>query len=354
MSNIRPVILAGGQGTRFWPISRASKPKQFLSISKSGESLIQATVKRLEPLAPRQEILIVTNEKHADLVNQHVPGCAVICEPVAKNTAASIGLAAIHLIKTHPNSVMAVFPADHYVANPDLLTQKIALAAQIAAKQNVLITVGITPTSPNTAYGYVNRGEEVSPGVYAVNRFYEKPSLERAKKYLEDREFYWNAGIFVWRPEVFLEGLKGYMTDLYSGLMEISSHIGTKQEVEVVSRVFSSLDSVSVDFGLLEHSRNCVVVESGDIGWNDVGSWDAWANHFTPDEHKNLLHGETVVIDSNSCVVYSADRLIALLGCEDLVVIDSKDALLVCPRSRVQDVKEVVTELTMAGKSKLV
>lgn len=350
---IVPVILAGGQGTRFWPISRAARPKQFLSISPDGESLIQATVNRLDKLSTRNDMIVVTNQSHVELLTEHVPECKVLKESIGKNTAASIGLAAIHLMKYDPKSIMAVFPADHYIKNSDLLIERIKLAATIANKSAALATIGITPTSPNTGYGYIKCGPRLQNDVFKVSRFYEKPSMERAREYLEEGGFFWNSGIFIWRPDVLLEGLKSYMPDLYKGLREISSALGTDSEGEVSARVFSSLDSISIDFGLLEHARNCVVVDSGDIGWSDVGSWDAWADYFTPDSKKNLLHGDAMAIDSTDCVVYSHDRMIAMLGCKDMVVIDSRDALLVCPRSRVQDVKDVVSELVAKGRKDL-
>jgi len=352
--NIRPVVLAGGQGTRFWPISRTSKPKQFLSISPTGESLIQATINRLQPLCENEKIIVVANSNHRDLVNEHVPNCDSLIESQGRNTAASIGLAAIYLMKHDPTAVMAVFPADHYIENSPKLIERIKVAASVAVKNNALATIGVHPCSPNTAYGYIKCGGQLQDGVYKVSRFYEKPSLERAREYLDEGGFYWNSGIFVWRPDILLEGIKSYMPDLHRGLKEISSVLGSKQEDEVLAKVFANLDSISIDFGLLEHARNCVVVDSGDIGWNDVGSWDAWAHHFTPDSKNNLLHGETVALDSSNCVVYSNDRLIALLGCKDLVVIDSQDALLVCPRSKVQDVKDVVTELNSRQRKDLV
>ncbi|MDZ4786033.1 MAG: mannose-1-phosphate guanylyltransferase [bacterium] len=353
--NIRPVILAGGQGTRFWPISRVARPKQFLSIAPGGESLIQATVKRLTSLCNLKDVVIVTNEKHESLVREHVPGCDVISEPVGRNTAASIGLAAINLIKNSPNSVMVVFPADHYVENVEKLLERIRVAVNVAKSGDYLVALGITASSANTAYGYIKRGEpHENPGAYSVSRFYEKPSLERARKYIEEGGFYWNSGIFIWRPEVVLKGIETYMPELYKGLIEIRDSFGKSSELRVMEDVFNRLEGVSIDFGLLEHARNCVVVESGEIGWNDVGSWDAWAYHFKTDIQNNLLRGEALAIDSKDCVVYSSERLIAILGCEDLVVIDSKDALLVCPRSKVQDVKEVVAELTRSGRKNLV
>ena len=350
---IRPVVLAGGQGTRFWPVSRSSKPKQFLSITGSGDSLIQATVKRLEPLASREDMLVISNHKHQALVEEHIPSVNIIAEPQGRNTAASIGLGAIWLEKYRPGSVMAVFPADHHIENDELFRDKIRQAAEIAMSSDVLVTLGIAPTFPNTGYGYIRRGTQISKGAYKVTRFFEKPNLERARQYLEQGDYYWNGGIFVWRPEVVLAGIKDHMPQLWAGLEKIKGALGTKTEGAVIAEVFSQLEGISIDFGLLEHAKNCVVVEAGGLGWNDVGSWDAWAEHFKADKNGNLLHGEAIALDSKNAVVYSNDRLIAVLGCSDLVVIDSKDALLVCPRDRVQDIKEIVNHLVATGRSNL-
>lgn len=353
-TKVCPVILAGGSGTRFWPVSRSDKPKQFLSITGSGDSLIQATVKRLEPLAARQDMLVISNVKHQALVEEHIPGVHILAEPQARNTAASIGLGAIWLQKNRPNSVMAVFPADHHIQNGDLFRERISQAADIAASSDSLVTIGIAPTSPNTGYGYIRRGKSTSKGAFSVTRFFEKPNLARARQYLEDGDYYWNSGIFLWRPEVVLAGIKEHLPQLWSGLEKIKAALGTKHEAAVIAEVFGQIEGISIDFGLLEHAKNCMVVEAGGLGWNDVGSWDAWAEHFKTDNEGNLLSGESLALDSKNCVVYSNNRLIAILGCSDLVVIDSKDALLVCPRNRVQDVKEVVTHLVSTGRSKLV
>ncbi len=353
-TSIVPVILAGGQGTRFWPVSRGDRPKQFLSISPSGESLIQATVHRLELVSTRKSMLVVTNERHRSLILEHIPGVNIIAEPVAKNTAASIGLGAIWLKKHFPGSVMAVFPADHHIVEGKMFAEKIEAAAEIARTKDSLVTLGITPTSPNTGYGYIRRGDRISQDIFEVTRFFEKPSLERARHYVEQGEYYWNSGIFIWRPEVILAGIKEHLPELWQGLQKIEAALGKPNEATIIKEVFDSIDPISIDFGLLEHAKNCVVVEAGHIGWNDVGSWDAWAEHFKTDIKNNLLRGEAVALDSQNCVVYSNDRLIAVLGCSDLVVIDSKDALLVCPRSRVQDVKDIVSYLISTGRANLV
>jgi mannose-1-phosphate guanylyltransferase len=357
MSNgVVVTILAGGQGTRFWPISRMKRPKQFLSISKDGESLIQATAHRVEPLtggAHGSGLCIVTNKLHEALIREHVPYARVLCEPVAKNTAASIGLAAIYHKHVEGDPVLLVLPADHAVKDPAALLETYRDAIAVARERPLLVTIGVPPTSPNTGYGYIKKGKRVTDGVFAVSRFFEKPNEQRALKYFESGEYLWNSGMFAWRCSTILAALQEHMPELYAGLLKIEAAIGTPQEHAVVAEVFAVLDSVSIDFGVLELAKNCAVVVGRQFGWNDVGSWDAWAEHFEVDENKNLKYGDALTIDSQNCVVHSKNRLIALVGVDDLVVIDSGDAMLVCPRSRVQDVRKVVEELKKLGRNDL-
>jgi mannose-1-phosphate guanylyltransferase len=348
------VVLAGGQGTRFWPISRMARPKQFLSISASGESLIQATARRVQTLIGEGKPLIVTNRLHREMILEHVPNADLICEPMGRNTAASIGLAALKLAEKDPDTIMVVLPADHFVSDEEGLVTALQDAVTLATTNDYLVTLGIPPANANTAYGYIKRGKVLSAGRYLVQRFFEKPSFERATKYVEEGDFYWNSGMFVWRARTLLAALKEQMPELYSALLTVTYALGKPNEAEVMEPIFRRLESVSIDFGVLEHARNCAVVEAGEIGWNDVGSWDAWADRFKTDSDGNLLHGDALAIESKGCVVYSKNRSIAVLGCEDLIIIDSKDAMLVCPRARVQDVRKVVEELKARGRTDLI
>jgi len=354
-SDIHVAILAGGQGTRFWPISRKDQPKQFLSISKSGESLIQATVRRVRPLIEPDALSVVTNVAHIPLIKEHIPDSNIIIEPVGRNTAAAIGLAAIYSqVNSGSDPVLICLPADHAVGNEDKLRLVLETAVETAQRLDCLITIGIKPSAPNTAYGYIKRGASLAQDVYKVSRFYEKPNTERAQKYFESGDYFWNSGMFVWRASVILNAIKTYMPELYEGLEKIKAEIGKENESRLVAEVFDSIESISIDFGVLEHATNCLVVTGVDFGWNDVGSWDAWAEHFQKDQQGNLIRGDALLIDSQECVVYSKKRFTAVLGASDLVVIDSGDALLVCPRSRVQDVKKIVVELEAKAREDLI
>jgi mannose-1-phosphate guanylyltransferase len=351
--NVRGVILAGGSGTRFWPISRTKRPKQFLSISQDNESLISATARRLVPLLGQESVWVVTNIEHKPLVEEHVPYARIIAEPVGRNTAASIGLAALHLRRENPQMVMVSLPADQAVKDEEALRRTLQAAIDAAMETGQLVTVGIPPTSPHTGYGYIKQGKPGVGRTFQVNRFYEKPNFERAKRYVESGDFLWNSGMFAWKVETILQAIQEFMPQLHEGLMRIDAVLNTAREEAVVAEVFAGLESISIDFGVLEHARNCAVIAAEPFGWSDVGSWDAWAEHFTTDENGNLLRGDTVVVDSRNCVVHSEKSLTAVIGADNLVIIDAGDALLVCPRGKVQDVRAVVEELKRRNRRDL-
>jgi mannose-1-phosphate guanylyltransferase len=251
---------------------------------------------------------------------------------------------------------MVVLPADHAVKNEARLREALEEAARNAAEHDVLVTIGIPPTTPHTGYGYIKRGALISGHAYRVERFFEKPSLERAEKYLEQGGFSWNSGMFVWRAGVILQAFEEYLPDMYAGLMKIKGLLeGGKGDVDAqIADIFSTLESTSIDFGVLEHARNCVMIEAQEFGWNDVGSWDQWAENFSTDADGNLVRGDAVVIDSTSCVIRSEGRLIAAVGLKDVVVIDAGDALLVVARDSVQEVRKVVEELKRRERKDLI
>lgn len=353
MSQCHVVILAGGQGARFWPVSRMRRPKQFLSISPSGESLIQATAFRAEQLCGRERVLVVTNQLHEQLIRSEIPWIRIISEPVARNTAASIGFAAALLLSEGKDEPMVILPADHAVADRDALIRTLRRAIAVASDAPHLVTIGIPPTFPHTGYGYIEKGSELS-GAFTVKRFYEKPNLARAKRYFDSGNFLWNSGMFVWRPSVMMAAIAEFMPDLSAGLQRIVAARNGEGFHAVVNEVFTELESTSIDFGILEHARNCTVIPAESFGWNDVGSWDQWADHFRKDEQGNMLHGDVLALDARECVVYGKSKFVAILGTENLIVIDEGDALLICPRERVQDVRIVVDELRRRGRNELV
>lgn len=356
MTGIHSVILAGGQGTRFWPVSRASLPKQFLSIEEGSPSLIKKTTLRALKLSDPDSIWSVTSDALAPLVAEHVPESRIISEPIAKNTAASIGLSAIHIAHVDPNAVMVVMPSDHAIKNEDALIDVLRLSAKVARSIPVLVTIGIAPESPHTGFGYIKKGKAIPgfDGVYSVQRFFEKPNLERAIEYVKSGDFFWNSGMFVWSVQSILDAIHDELPDLYEGLIEIKSVIGTPKEKEVTQKVFNALEGVSIDIGVLEHVKNTVVVPASEFGWNDVGAWDAWAEYFDVDADNNRTQGDVSLIESSGCVVRSHGPHVAVLGAEDLVVITSSDAILVCPKNKVQDVRKIVDNLKKKNRTELI
>lgn len=353
------IVMAGGQGSRFWPLSRAAMPKQFLSINDDGESLIRSTVRRIEPLVGEGNVRVIAKPSLHALIREHVPNAGILSEPSAKNTAACIGLAAVHALADRPGGdpTLIILPADHAIKDEEKLREALAEGVLRARSSDCLVTIGIPPTQPHTGYGYIKRGALVEGRSHKVERFFEKPSLERAEKYLESGGFFWNSGMFVWRASVILKAFQSYLPQMYDGLMEIQRALAASKEGEATKRIeeiFNSFESISIDFGVLEHARNCVVVCADEFGWNDVGSWDQWAQNFKVDGDGNLIRGDAIAIDSVDCVIKASDRLVAAVGLKDIVVIDTGDALLVVSRDSVQEVRKVVDELKRRKRLELI
>lgn len=355
---IRPVILAGGQGSRFWPVSREKNPKQFLSI-KEGQSLIQSTFNRLDKLVPKDsDITIVTNELHKDLVKKHLPNCKILVEPQAKNTAAAIGLAALFLNQKDPDSVMLVLPADHYISDIKVLKNYWYEAALVANNSDSIVTLGIKPTEPNTGYGYIKVGNKIKGlyknKIFTIDKFVEKPNLEKALKYLEAKNYYWNSGMFLWKPKVILEEIKKYMPDLYEQLEYIRPHLNTKRENFAINKAFSKMPSQSIDIGVIEKSKICNVILTQDLGWSDVGTWDVWMNYMPKDKMNNVIQGNVFAHNCLGSLIKSSDKFIAGIGLEHLIVIETKDSILICPKRKAQEVKKVVEYLKETNKKELI
>jgi mannose-1-phosphate guanylyltransferase len=350
---VHVVILCGGRGTRFWPLSRTVKPKQFLSLGEDKASLVRETALRSSPLHDWERLWVVTTEAQATQVEEHLPEARLITEPLARDTAASVGLATAYIEKMDPEGVVVILPADHVVKNNKNFISSLKRAVALARQRPLLVTVGIAPTYAHTGFGYIKRGAELSSGAYEVARFFEKPSRQRAEQYLEVGDCYWNSGMFAWQAKSLRQELEAHLPDLAAGLAEVSRSIGKTNERTLLQEMFSRVEPISIDFGVLEHSRRCGVVEAEPFGWNDVGSWDAWAELYQADEAGNVAVGDTLFLESERCIIH-AKRFTAVLGVEDLVVIDSGDALLVCPRNRVQDVKKIVKELQSRHRNELI
>jgi mannose-1-phosphate guanylyltransferase len=343
------VIMAGGKGTRFWPKSREKMPKHLLDIV-CARTIIQETVERIAPLIPEENILIVTGQSHADeLMRQvpHVPQENIIIEPLGRNTAPCIGLAALHIKRKSPHDVMVVLPADHLITDVLRFRHLLSTACDMANSGAYLITIGIRPTSPETGYGYIEKGDLKAAingeNIYAVKSVREKPALKQAKAFLKKGGFCWNSGMFVWNVDTILGAIEKWLPQIHDGLLHIEGAIGTEGEREVVRRVYQTIPSISIDYGVMEKADNILLIE-GDFGWSDIGSWDALWEVSDKDENGNAANCRDlfVGVDARNSLIHSPRKLVALLGVEDLIVVDTEDSLLICKRGSSQDVKKVV------------
>ncbi|MEF3304495.1 mannose-1-phosphate guanylyltransferase [Paenibacillus sp. GYB003] len=347
---VTAVIMAGGKGERFWPKSRTNLPKQFLNISGS-KSMIQQTVSRLERMIDITHIFIVTNELYAELIRAQLPNLPldnIIIEPIGRNTAPCIGLASIIIEEKFPQSTMVVLPSDHIIENEDGFTRIIKTAVQVAQKDNNLVTLGIKPTYPETGYGYIESSKEMielnQMEVFRVNKFVEKPDYERAKSYLELGNYYWNSGIFVWKTSVIRQYIKDLMPDMHDVLETMKSAFKNSNREEIVKKEFIKMPDQSIDYGIMEKANNIYVIPCV-FGWDDVGSWTALDRINERDDNGNVIKGNILNLDTKRCIIESNGKLIATLGIEDLIIIDTEDVTLICSKDKAQEVKLLLKEL---------
>jgi mannose-1-phosphate guanylyltransferase/mannose-6-phosphate isomerase len=339
------VILAGGSGTRFWPLSRSQCPKQVLHLMGS-DSMLQATISRLLPRIPLARMAVVTNATQADairldLYRKNWDGLKLWLEPRGRNTAAAVALAAVRLDEVAPDGIMAVFPADHYIQDQAVLLTALDKGAQLA-QAGYLVTFGIQPTRPDTGYGYIKSGLPLDPpdAGFKCDRFVEKPDLAGAQAFLEEGNYYWNSGMFMFRVDVILEKFKVHLPEIYQGMRLLRNN----DDLAVMESVYQNLPSLSLDHGVLEKEDKVAVVPV-EMGWSDVGTWGAVHELFNKDEHHNVILGRALDRGSRDCLIYSQDRLVATLGLEKVIVVDTPDATLICHRDRIQEVKDLVADL---------
>ena len=351
-----PIIMAGGSGTRFWPLSRKKRPKQFLPLA-GDKPLIVGAVENVAPLAPPAQTFVVCGKVHAPLVRKLLPALPpenVLVEPVARNTAPCIGLAAAVVARRDPQGILLVLPSDHHIGDPGRFRAALARAAE-AARDGMLVTIGVQPSRPETGYGYVQRGEQLSAGelsIHAVRRFVEKPDLATAQGYLASGDYLWNAGIFVFRADRILEELERHLPETRAPLAGISGAAGSPGFSRVLARQFPLLPAISIDYGVMEKAANIAVVPA-DFGWSDVGSFTALPEVRALDAQGNVTQGETILVDVRDSVVLAGNRPLAVVGVEGMVVVDAGDAILVCPKDRAQDVRKIVDELGRRGLHRL-
>ncbi len=354
---VKAVIIAGGRGERFWPKSRIRTPKQLLPIA-SKKSMLYETVKRISPLVKLDDILIIARKGLEARIKKElpkIPAKNIISEPFGRDTAAAVGLGAILAEKKDPDSVMVVLPADHVIGEPKKFLKTLRVAIKAAQDTDNLVTMGIKPTRPDTGYGYIEIGSPVrqfagSP-VYRVKRFTEKPDRKKALRFMKSGKYLWNSGMFIWRTSVILGAIKKHMPRLYRGLLEIQEALGTKKEERTIEKVYRKLDKVSIDYGIMEKAKNTLVVKA-DYLWDDVGNWQALERISVKDKEGNITKGKVSSLDTRDSIILCDKGMVGTIGLKDLIVISTGDAILVCPKDRAQEVKELVHKLGNNSKLK--
>lgn len=359
------VILAGGRGTRFWPRSRTRTPKQLLNIVGKS-TMLQQTVERWRPVIPPDRIWTVTNAEQAAAVIKQLPAAArkhVLAEPVGRNTTAAIALAAVHVRHTaNGDALLAVLPADHYIAKADSYRKIVRKAFALASESQRMVVFGISPTHPETGFGYIERTDtELAAddcAYFAVRRFTEKPQLSIAQEYVASGNYFWNAGMFFWRVSTFLDALKEFLPKTYQAVDELSAHIGKATYTSRLHKLYPTLENISVDYAVLEKAAcesepSRVFVIPADIGWSDIGSWAAVYELQAKHPGENIFASPGQALDAEGNFLWSTDKFIAAIGIHDLVVVETPDALLICPRDRAQDVSKIVKSLEQRQLKKL-
>lgn len=346
-SNKYCVIMAGGIGTRFWPKSRQSMPKQFLDILGTGKSFIRHTYERFTTIVPAENFMVVTNYKYKELVLAHLPELRpeqVLCEPVGRNTAPCIAYAAFSLLKSNPDAEMIVTPSDHLILNEEDFRAIIDQCLDFADKHNALVTVGIKPTRPDTGYGYIQVSDRKP--ISKVKCFTEKPDLDLAQTFLQSGEFFWNSGIFIWKVRAIVEAFEKYLPEHHALFSSVLQALGSDAERNIVEMAFSECRAISIDYGVMEKADN-VYVRCGDFGWSDVGTWGSVYRHARKDKFANAIpeKGCRLYDTRNSFVSLPKDKVAVISGLKDYIVVDTDDVLMICPRSEEQHIKQFIDDV---------
>jgi mannose-1-phosphate guanylyltransferase len=352
------VIMAGGKGTRLWPVSRAGKPKQFQCLT-GDKTMLQETYLRLRQIADPKDIFVATNKEYVSEVEKEIlefPRENILAEPVGRNTAPSIALAAAAIAAEDENEIMGVFPADHFIKNSEVLLEAIQRGKEFLEKnEGYLLTFGITPSAPETGYGYIKKDgliEKIGKvEISKADKFVEKPNYETAVKYLESGDYFWNSGMFLWKTKTIIEKFKAYVPDDYNRLIKIKNSKKSGNFAEVLEREFPEMDKNSIDYAIMENEPNVAVIPL-ELEWSDVGSWTALKDTLISKSSENFVRGEHINFDSENLLVYGSDKLITTIGVKDLIIVDTNDAILICDRNKSQLVSDVVKKLEGEGKIK--
>lgn len=347
------VIMAGGGGTRFWPLSRRELPKQFLNLSGK-DILVNETYDRLQQVVAAGDVFVVTNTLYAQktlaMMKGRVKEDHILAEPAARNTAACIGYAAMEIIKKYGDGIMCVMPSDHYIRDEKGYADTVRRGAALAEEKDCLVTIGIKPAYPATGYGYIRSTPAEGNAYHLVEEFVEKPEEETAAFYLSEGCYAWNSGMYIWKASRILYWFQKLLPDIYACLVRIGSAMGTENEREVIEEIYPKIPKISIDYGIMERAGGVLMLE-GSFGWNDVGSLDALEVLHKKDAKGNVGVGSHIMMDTEGTICYSEDKLIAAAYVQDLIIVESKDAILVCPRQRAQEVKRLVDFLEEKGKT---
>ncbi len=354
------VAMAGGIGSRFWPMSRQSMPKQYLDILGTGSSLIQLTYERFNPICPPENFYVVTSKEYAEITKQHLPKLdnhQILLEPSRRNTAPCIAYAAYKLFKKDPESVMVITPADHIILKQKTFQTAIEAGIEHAINTGNLVTLGIEPTRPDSGYGYIQFHRDSSqsnPMIRKVKTFTEKPSVDMALKFLQSGDFYWNSGMFIWKTSAIIQALEAHLPGIAEDFNSMNDAYWTDDESQTLEKVYAQCESISIDYGIMEKAENVDVVLGQDFGWSDLGTWGSLYDQIDKtDAHKNVALGDNVrVYDSKSSIMMiPKNKLAVIQGLDNYIVIDTKDALLICQKDEEQKIKQFVSDLKSDGKS---
>jgi len=351
--------MAGGIGSRFWPLSRTNKPKQFLDILGTGKTLIQETFHRFKKICPTENILIVTSEQHKELVHEQLPELPkenIIQEPFRRNTAPCIDYANFKIHAKNPNANVIVAPSDHLITMESEFVNTIEQALDFSSKNDVLVTLGIKPNRPETGYGYiqVDKVEDKVKNRFKVKTFTEKPDIELAKVFYESGEFFWNSGIFIWSLKSIMKAFTKHLPEVHSLFKSIEDNINTEKETESINSIYSECKGISIDYGVMEKAKNVYVI-GADFGWSDLGTWGSLHEHSLKDNRNNSANTEDVLFyDTNDSIINVTNKKITIIqGLKDYIVVDTKDVLMICNKKEEQKIKQIVNDVKIKQKEDL-
>lgn len=345
------LIMAGGQGTRLWPLATNTRPKAFLSFDGTDQSLLQRTISRLSKLTGINNVFVVAGCQHEkELRSQasHIPTQNIILEPARRSTLPCIGLAGLYIRRQNDSGVMVVVPGEQLIQDEPKFRELLKHAAEAAQSHNCVVTLGIKPTFPATRFGYIRLGDEIpsmlDSQLFGSMGFTEKPDEETALQFLSSGRYLWNSGMFIWPVSLLFETISKFAPDIYDALSVIDKAIGTTEEGKIVEQVYTDMRSISIDYAIMEKASDMLVIPT-DVGWNDMGTWPEVAETWKTDDASNACIGQHIELDSTGCVIFSPEKLVATVGLQNFIIVETPDALLICPKDRADDVKKLVQKL---------